>query len=143
MGARHCHFEFHPLPPIPTESRSTHHGDHKDVPRETWNANAMRRWMFYSGASWDDMDRWTRDRNFPSRGNSSMFATCFDPLGFVSFLIRNLRFSLVDAGNQLRRISLLSSLVNKFQTKVSLSLFFIRRFLFFREDTSLLVCYFM
>lgn len=31
MGARHCHFEFHPLPPIPTESRSTHHGDHKDV----------------------------------------------------------------------------------------------------------------
>lgn len=64
MGARHCHFEFHPLPPIPTESRSTHHGDHKDVPRETWNANAMRRWMFYSGASWDDMDRWTRDRNF-------------------------------------------------------------------------------
>ena len=132
MGARHCHFEFHPLPPIPTESRSTHHGDHKDVPRETWNANAMRRWMFYSGASWDDMDRWTRDRNFPSRGNSSMFATCFDPLGFVSFLIRNLRFSLVDAGNQLRRISLLSSLVNKFRTKVSLCFWcFIYLFIYF------------
>lgn len=92
--------------------------------------------MFYSGASGNDMDRWTRDRNFPStsriRGNSSsMFGISIQPDS--SHFWYEIYISLVDTENELRRISSGRFLycgvrLTSFGWR---SLFFIRRFLFF------------